>query len=89
MAVTERVDRDARREIEIALAALADQVAAFAAHRTHTAPWVNGHERGDRHGQPPSKSKGRFHCGPPGGEPYDCGPANVNIAVDAPVFNAG
>ena len=35
----------------IFLAALAVEINALAAHRTHTAPRVNGHERGDGHGQ--------------------------------------
>ena len=40
------------------LAALADQIAALASHRTHIAPGINGHERGDRHRTTPSSSHG-------------------------------
>ena len=39
-----------RDERETILAALADQIAALASHRTHIAPGVNGHERRNRHG---------------------------------------
>ncbi len=43
--------RDSAREVEITLAALADQISALATHRTHTTPGVYGHQRRDRHGR--------------------------------------
>jgi hypothetical protein len=57
MAMAEQVDCDAAREIELALAALADQIGALAANRTHGAPGVNGHQRRDRHGESSLGSK--------------------------------
>jgi hypothetical protein len=47
------VDRDARREIEIAAAVFADQVAVIATHRPEGGPRVDGHERGNRHRKHP------------------------------------
>jgi hypothetical protein len=49
MAMPQRVDRDTGGEIEEATAVLGNQIHALASHRTHIAPWVNGHECGDGH----------------------------------------
>ena len=49
MAMAEDVDGDAAGEVQVALALLADQIAAVAAHRAELAPWVDGHERRNRH----------------------------------------
>ena len=54
MAMAQRVHGNARREVQVALASLADQVTALTAHRTHITPGINGHERGDRHELPPN-----------------------------------
>ena len=50
MTMAKQIDRDAAGEVEIALTALPDQIAALASHRTNIAPGVNGHERRNRHG---------------------------------------
>src|ERR1700740_2378283 len=57
VAVPERVDGDAAREIEIALAALADQIAALASHRPAPAAGIDGHERGEGHRAVPQTKK--------------------------------
>src|SRR3546814_8337516 len=44
MAVTEKIDRDAARKVEITLASLADQIGTLAAHRTHSTPGVRSEE---------------------------------------------
>ena len=49
MAMAQQIDGDAAGKVEIALAALPDQIAALASDRTHIAPGVNGHERRNRH----------------------------------------
>src|SRR3546814_4057125 len=49
MAVAERIDRDARSEIEEAAAVVGNQIDALASHRPHVAPRVDGHERRDGH----------------------------------------
>ncbi len=55
MAMAKRVDRDAGGEVQILLAALAIEIHALASHRPHSAPRIDGHERGDGHGNvPPS-----------------------------------
>ena len=64
MAVAQRVDRDPRGEVQIALAALADQVAPLASHRPHPAARIDGHERGDGHGFSPETKKAD-RAGPP------------------------
>jgi hypothetical protein len=50
MAMAQRVDGDTGGEVEIPFPSFADQITALASHRPHTAPRVNGHERGDGHG---------------------------------------
>src|SRR3546814_7864056 len=49
MAVAERIDRDARSEIEEAAAVVGNQIDALASHRPHVAPRVDGHERSEEH----------------------------------------
>ena len=58
MAVAERVDRDAGREIEILFALLAIEVAALTSHRAHAATRVHGHQGWGGHGASPQKQKG-------------------------------
>jgi hypothetical protein len=53
MRMAQNVDGDAAGEIEIARPVFRNQVAVFAAHRTHAAPGIDGHQRGDRHGTTP------------------------------------
>jgi hypothetical protein len=57
VAMAQRIDGDAGGEIEILLAALAIEIHALASHRPHAAPRVDGHERGDRHGNGTSSRK--------------------------------
>src|SRR3546814_12949453 len=45
MSMPQQIDRDAAREIQILLAALAIEIDALAAHRTHGRTGINGHER--------------------------------------------
>src|SRR5438128_1431137 len=49
MAMAEDVHRNTAGEIQVALATLADKVAAFASHRTHVTPRIDGHEWRDGH----------------------------------------
>src|SRR5690606_7925144 len=87
--MTEQVDGDPGREVEVAGAVLGNQVAVLAADRPHTAPGVNGHQRGNRHGgfksygkresandewRPPSMAFGR----PPAVSVYGLGRARSN-----------
>src|SRR5207253_4099352 len=47
VAVAEDIDRDARGEIEVALALFPEQIDSLAAHWAHRRTRVNGHERRD------------------------------------------
>ena len=49
MRMAQRIDRDARREIEISAAIFPDQMAVVTAHRPEAATGINWHERSDRH----------------------------------------
>jgi len=51
--VAEQVDGDAAGKIKVTRAVLVNQVAMFPAHGPHAATRIDGHERGDRHGQIP------------------------------------
>ena len=57
VAMTEQIDRDPAGEVEIALAALADQVDALALDRPNLAARVDGHERSNGHWGVPFRSK--------------------------------
>ena len=50
VAVTEQVDRNAAREVEIARAVFVDQVAVLTLDRADVATGIDGHQGGDRHG---------------------------------------
>ena len=49
VAMAEQIDGNAAGKIEVFLAVLAVKIAPLTAHRTHAAPGVNGHKRGNRH----------------------------------------
>ena len=49
VAVAKQIDGNAAGEIEIFLAIFTIKIAPLTAHRTHAAPGVNGHKRGNRH----------------------------------------
>ena len=49
VAVAKQINCNPAGKIKIALTALTNQMRSFASHRTHTAPGINGHQRGNRH----------------------------------------
>ena len=49
VAMAKQVDRNSTGKIKITFTALTNQISTFTSYRTHAAPGINGHQRGNRH----------------------------------------
>src|SRR3546814_17754825 len=82
MSMPQQIDRDAAREIQILLAALAIEIDALAAHRTPGRTGINGHERRYGHECPLcgwSASEKGYHERSPLRGRYSEGPGAASI----------